>query len=60
MLSKISAMIGEGNLNIDKMNSKSKGENSYALLDLTEVIDGEQIAKKIEAIEGVIRVRVIQ
>ncbi|MDF2686285.1 MAG: D-isomer specific 2-hydroxyacid dehydrogenase NAD-binding protein [Clostridia bacterium] len=60
MLSKISAMIGDENLNIDKMNSKSKGENSYALLDLTDVIDGAQIAKKIEAIEGVVRVRVIQ
>lgn len=59
MLSKISAIIGDENLNIDKMNSKSKGENSYALFDLSDSINAENLAKKIEAIQGVVRVRII-
>lgn len=59
MLTQISDAVASGNYNIETMNSKSKGENAYVIMDLTDRIDGKAIAEKIEAIEGVFKVRVI-
>lgn len=56
MLSGISSVLGALNLNIEFMHSKSKGDISYAIIDLTDIIPGEEIISKLEAISGVIKV----
>jgi len=58
MLTKISAVFAENNLNIENMLSKSKAENSYAILDIDNDNLSEDIIKLVEAIDGVIKVRI--
>ncbi len=59
MLSRISSVLGEMNINIEFMHSKSRGEIGYALLDLSgSVPDG--VAENLKAIDGVLLVRIIK
>ncbi len=58
MLTQISGIVSESNVNIEKLNNQSKKDYAYTILDV-ESIDDAAIAK-IEAIDGVIRVRVIK
>ena len=46
-------------MNISDMTNKSKGEYAYTMLDL-DVPATDEIVKKLEAVDGVIRVRVVK
>lgn len=59
MLNGISQVIGNAHLNIEAMNSKSKGDVAYVIIDLSSKIEGNGIAHKISNIEGILKVRVI-
>ena len=58
MLTQISGMVSEAGVNIDNMTSRSKKDYAYTILDVTDAIS-EGCIQKIEAIDGVIRIRVI-
>ncbi len=58
MLTKISGVLGELGINIDSMNNRSKKEYAYTLLDV-DAIPGDDCLQKIQAIDGVIRLRKI-
>lgn len=59
MIQQITGTIANGGLNISDMTNKSREKFAYTLLDL-ESPGTEDVVKAIEAIEGVIRVRVIK
>ena len=59
MISRFTGVFGETGLNISDMTNKSKGEYAYTMLDL-DVKASDEIVKKLEAIDGVIRVRVVK
>ena len=58
VLQGITTPLSEEGINIDNMTNKSKGDNAYTLLDLSAK-PSEQAIERIEAIEGMIRVRVL-
>ncbi len=58
MLTKISGVLGELGINIDSMNNRSKKEYAYTLLDV-DAVPGDDCLQKIQAIDGVIRLRKI-
>ncbi len=58
MLSQITVLLSEAGVNIENMINKSKGDNAYTMVDITGAIADDTIAK-LNAIEGVVRVRVI-
>ena len=58
MVTQITGVFSQSNINIENMVNKSKKENAYTILDITgENVD--QPVEKLKAINGVIRVRVI-
>lgn len=57
MLSKISHVFADDNINIENMLNKSKGDNAYTLIDVSGELT-EDIADELKAVEGVIRVTV--
>ena len=59
MISKFTATFGDLNINITDMCNKSRGEVAYTMLDVEESLTDE-IVSKLQAIEGVIRVRVVK
>ncbi|HAV90230.1 MAG TPA: 3-phosphoglycerate dehydrogenase [Eubacterium sp.] len=59
MLSQFTNVFASVNANISDMIDKSRGEFAYAILDLDSPADAD-IVSKLEAIEGVIKVRVIK
>ena len=59
MISKFTATFGDLNINITDMSNKSRGEVAYTMLDVEESLTDE-IVSKLQAIEGVIRVRVVK
>ena len=59
MISKFTATFGDLNINITDMSNKSRGEVAYTMLDVEESLTDE-IVNKLQAIEGVIRVRVVK
>ena len=58
MISQVTTAIGEMGLNIENMINKSKGDNAYTVVDVKGVVSAD-IADKLSAVEGIIRVRVI-
>lgn len=58
MVSQISTILGEANLNIVDLLNKSRGEYAYTLVDLADRVTPE-ILDKIRAINGVLSARVI-
>ncbi|HBC58218.1 MAG TPA: 3-phosphoglycerate dehydrogenase [Gammaproteobacteria bacterium] len=58
MVSKISAVIGDANLNIIDLLNKSRGDLAYTMIDLEGEVAAEVIQKLCE-IEGVLAVRVV-
>ncbi|MBQ3794156.1 MAG: phosphoglycerate dehydrogenase [Lachnospiraceae bacterium] len=59
MITSFTAHLGSAGINISDMNSKSKGEYAYTIID----IDGElpeDVVNKLKETEGVIRIRVIK
>ncbi|MGI6590808.1 MAG: phosphoglycerate dehydrogenase [Eggerthellaceae bacterium] len=59
ILSKITKILGDANVNIANMANNGRGKNAYTLIDVESDID-EGAVKQIDAIEGVRRVRVIK
>ena len=59
ILSKITAILGDANVNIANMANNGKGDNAYTLIDVEADVDDAAV-EKIGAIEGVRRVRVIK
>ncbi len=58
MLSSISAVVSGNGINIENMLNKAKGDYAYTMLDIDE--DGQGLKSDLEAIDGVIRIRIIQ
>ena len=58
MIEKITKLLAENNLNIADMINKSRGNLAYNIIDV-EGSAGDDLVEKIQAIEGVIRARVI-
>ena len=59
MISQYTAIFGDANINISDMTNKGKGEYAYALIDVDSPVTAE-VVEKLNAIEGVIKVRVVK
>lgn len=59
MITKFTACFGDEGINITDMMNKSRGEYAYTMMDLETVPQPEMIAK-LQAIDGVFRVRVVK
>ncbi len=58
MLTAITGIVAENNVNIENMLNKSRGDYAYTMLDVSDA-DTQAVTDKIAAIDGTIRVRVI-
>ncbi len=58
MVGQISTALADAGLNIADMTNKSRGDIAYSIVDVESDIDADTVAK-IEAIEGIVKVRVI-
>ena len=58
MLNKFTVILGEENHNIGNMTNKSRGDYAYSMFDLENRVSPELI-RKLEAVPGVLKVRVI-
>lgn len=58
ILTKITGVVAEENINIENMLNKSKKDYAYTILDVTTAVSEDAIAA-IAALEGIIKVRVI-
>lgn len=58
MLTAITSVVAENNVNIENLLNKSRGETAYTMLDIDEA-DYNSIYAKLIAIDGVIKVRII-
>ena len=58
MLTSITSIVAENDVNIENMLNKSRGDYAYTMLDVSG-IDNEKILSKIESVNGIIRVRII-
>jgi len=59
LIAQITSAVGDAGLNIDNMVNASKKDNAYTMLDVAGDVS-DDIAKKIEAVDGIIKVRVIK
>lgn len=59
MLSQLTSVFAKENINIPDMINKSRGQWAYTMLDI-EAPATPEIVKKLEAIEGVLKVRIIK
>lgn len=59
MIGQYTTVLGDANINVSDMNDKGKGDYAYALIDVDSPVDADVVAK-LQAIEGVLRVRVIK
>ncbi len=59
MITKFTASFGDLGINVSDLLSKSKGEFAYTMLDLDDEVTAD-IANKLAAIDGVLRVRVVK
>ena len=58
MLSAITSAVAEGGVNIENLLNKSKGEYAYTMLDVNNC-EKNAVKNRIEAIDGILRVRII-
>jgi len=58
MLTAITGIVAENNVNIENMLNKSRGDYAYTMIDVS-VDDTAAVEERIAAIDGIIRVRVI-
>lgn len=58
MLSQFTTILGEANYNIGNMTNKSRGDYAYSMFDL-ESAASQELIEKLEAVDGVLKVRVI-
>lgn len=59
MLTKFTALMGDNGINITDMMNKSRGEVAYTMMDIESPIN-QEIINKLQAVNGVFRVRVIK
>lgn len=59
MITKFTATFGDQGINITDMANKSRGESAYTMIDVEAALT-EEIVSKLQAIDGVIRVRVVK
>lgn len=59
MISRYSTILGDAGMNIAGMANKSKGDYAYALIDVDSEVT-EDVLKKLESIEGVLKVRKVK
>lgn len=59
MITKFTACVGDAGINISDMTNKSKGEVAYTMMDI-EKPASQEIIDKLQAIDGVFRVRVVK
>lgn len=59
MITKFTSILGDAGINISDMTNKSRGEFAYTMLDV-ETKPDEDIVKKLRAVRGVFRVRVVK
>ncbi len=59
MITQFASVMGENDINISNMVNKSKGEVAYTMLDVESAVT-ENLVEKLEAIDGVFRVRVVK
>lgn len=59
MLTRFTGVFSSKGINISDMISKSKGDWAYSMLDVSEAVSAELVAQ-LEAIDGVVRVRIIK
>lgn len=59
VISNITAVLGAAGVNISDMLNKSRNDYAYSLFDLDDVVNADVI-KKLEEVEGVIKVRVVK
>ncbi len=59
MLTQFTGVISAVNVNISEMVNRSKGEYAYTVLDV-EASDNTEVAKRLEAINGVLKVRIVK
>lgn len=59
MLSQFTSLVAMGNVNIENMYNKSRGNYAYSVLDCCAPVD-DSTKKIFEGIEGVLKVRVLQ
>ena len=58
MLTAITSIVAENDVNIENMLNKSRGEIAYTMLDVAD-LDKNVVSSKLSGIDGVIRVRVL-
>ena len=59
MVGQITSIIAKGNVNIAHMVNRSRGDYAYTMVDVDQIISDESV-RELEAIQGVIKVRVIK
>ena len=59
MITQFTACFGENGINISNMMNKSRGEVAYTMIDV-ETVPNADIIERLQAIEGVFRVRVVK
>ena len=59
MIGQVTGTMASGGINISDMTNKSREKYAYTLMDLDKQPDEETI-KKLQAINGILRVRVIK
>lgn len=59
VISKITSVMGDASINIEEMANKSRGNYAYSLVDVSTAVSDE-VVSKLNAIDGVIKVRVVK
>ena len=59
MISQFTKVLGDAGMNISDMTNKSKGDYAYTMIDLEKPAQAD-IIQKLEAIEGVLKVRIVK
>ena len=59
MLQRISGSFGEIGINIENMTNRSRGDYAYTIIDLEEKEVSEELVGRLEAVDGIVRARMI-
>lgn len=59
MIGQLTSVVAAEGINVSDMVDKSKGDYAYAIIDCDDPAT-EQLVSKLQAVEGVIKVRVIK
>ena len=59
VISKITSVMGDAGINIEEMANKSRGDYAYSLLDVSTAVS-DDVVSKLNAIDGVIKVRIVK